>query len=255
MRKFLHVWRSIGASSFVLSVIESGYKLPFVSIPVKYFFSNHKSAVDNRAFVCEAIEQLLLAGSAVEVKRDQVHVCSPLGVVPKKNGKLRLILDLRFLNKHLAKRKFKFENLRVVAEILQPDDWFFTFDLRKGYHHVAIFQEHWKYLAFSFTFDGKPRYFLFCSLPFGLSTSPYVFTKLLRPVVAHWRSQGIRISVYLDDGIGADSSKDSCSQDAQLVRADLDRLGLLVNEEKSNFLRAPKRGALRLYFGPYQRRI
>ena len=235
MRKFLYVWRSIRASSFVLSVIESGYKLPFVSIPVKFFFSNHKSAVDNRAFVCEAIEQLLLAGSAVEVKRDQVHVCSPLGVVPKKNGKLRLILDLRFLNKHLAKRKFKFEDLRVVAEILQPDDWFFTFDLRNGYHHVDIFQEHWKYLAFSFTFDGKPRYFLFCSLPFGLSTSPYVFTKLLRPVVAHWRSQGIRISVYLDDGIGADSSKDSCSQDAQLVRGDLDRLGLLVNEEKSNF--------------------
>jgi len=110
----LHGWRSIGGSSFVLSVIESGYKLPFVSIPVKCFFSNHKSAVDNRAFVCDAIEQLFLAGSAVpEVKRDQVHVCSPLGVIPKKNGKLRLILDLRFLNKHLAKRASKFEDLRV----------------------------------------------------------------------------------------------------------------------------------------------
>ena len=47
-----------------------------------------------------------------------------------------------------------------MAEILQPGDWFFTFDLRNGYHHVDIFQEHWKYLAFSFTFDGKPRYFV-----------------------------------------------------------------------------------------------
>ena len=65
----------------------------------------------NRAFVCEAIEQLLLAGSAVEVKCDQAHVCSPLGVVSIKNGKLRLILDLRFLNEHLAKRKFKFQDL------------------------------------------------------------------------------------------------------------------------------------------------
>ena len=45
----------------------------------------------------------------------------------------------------------------------------------------------------------------------------------------------IRISVYLDDGIRTDSSKASCSQDAQLVRGDLDHLGLLVNEEKSNF--------------------
>ena len=83
------------------SVIESGYKLPLVSFPVRCFFSHRKSAVDNRAFVCEVIEQLLLVGSAVEIRRDQVYVCSPLGVVPKKNGKLRLILDLRFLNKHL----------------------------------------------------------------------------------------------------------------------------------------------------------
>ena len=123
---------------FCFSVVESGYKLPFVSIPVKYFFSNHKKDVDNRAFVCEAIEELLLAGSAVEVKRDQVHVCSPLGVVPKKNGKLRLI----------AKRKFRFEDLRVVADILQPDDCFFTFDLRNGYHLVDIFQELWKFFGF-----------------------------------------------------------------------------------------------------------
>ena len=55
-----------------------------------------------------------------------------------------------------------------MAEILQPEDWFFTFDLPNGYHHVDIFQEHWKYLAFSFTFDGKPRYFfvLFASFWF-----------------------------------------------------------------------------------------
>ena len=115
------------ASSFVPSVIESGYKLPFVSIPVKSFFSNHKSAVDNRDFVCDAIKQLLLAGSAVEVKPDQIHVCSPIGVVPKKNGKLPLILDLRFLNKHLVKHRFKFKDLCVAPDILQPDDWFFTF--------------------------------------------------------------------------------------------------------------------------------
>ena len=70
---------------------------------------------------------------------------------------------------------------------------------------------------------------------FGLSTSPYVFTKFLRPVVAHWRSQGIIISVYLDDGIGADSSKALCSLKSQLVQGDLGCLGLLMNEEKSNF--------------------
>ena len=114
MHRFLQVWNSIGASSFVPSIIESGYKLPFVSIPVKSFFSNNKSTVDNKAFVCEAIKQFLLAGSAVEVKPDQIHVCNPLGVVPKKYGKLPLILDLCFLNKHLVKHRFKFKD-RCIA--------------------------------------------------------------------------------------------------------------------------------------------
>ena len=115
------------ASLFIPSIIESRYKLPFVSIPVKSFFSNHKSTLDNRAFVCEAIKQLLLTGSAVEVKPDQTHVCNPLGVVPKKYGKLPLILDLRFFNKHLVKHRFKFKDLCVAPDILQPDDCFFYF--------------------------------------------------------------------------------------------------------------------------------
>ena len=81
----------------------------------------------------------------------------------------------------------------------------------------------------------KTRYFHSYSLPFGLGTSPYVFTKLLRPVGTHWRSQGIRISVYLDGGIGADTSIALCFQKSQLVQRDLDSFGLLVNEGKSDF--------------------
>ena len=206
------------------SVIQLGYKLPFVSIPTKYFFCNHKSAFDKSDFVCEAVERLLLAGSVVEVNRDQVHMCRPLGVVPKKSGKFRLIC-----------KQPPVEDLRVVADLIEPGDWFFTFDLSNGYYHVDIYEEHWKYLAFSFKFKAKTHYFMFCSLPFGLSSAPYVFTKLLRPVVAHWRSDGIRISVYLDDGIGADSTYSNSLKQSDRIRKDLDSLGFLVNEVKSDF--------------------
>lgn len=33
LRKNLHFWRGIGASPFILSVIEEGYKLPFFAFP------------------------------------------------------------------------------------------------------------------------------------------------------------------------------------------------------------------------------
>ena len=44
---------------------------------------------------------------------------------------------------------------------------------------------------------------MFTVLPFGLSTAPYVFTKLLRPLVRLWRGKGHKAILYLDDGICA----------------------------------------------------
>ena len=56
--------------------------------------------------------------------------------------------------------------------------------------------------------DGEPcSFFMFTVLPFSLSSEPYIFTKLLRPLVKHWRSQGIRAVFYLDDGFDVESTE------------------------------------------------
>ena len=46
--------------------------------------------------------------------------------------------------------------------------------------------------------------------PFGLTSAPRVFTKVLKPVVANLRRQGIRIVIYLDDILIIASSRDEC---------------------------------------------
>ena len=137
-------------SQMVLSIIHHGYYLPLMEDPVCVNFKNHLSAINNQVFVETAITDLLKAGSVCEVQQQDIVICSPLGIVPKKNGKLRLILDLRYLNKHLFVRKFKYEDLLVVSQIAAKGDWFITFDLCNGYHHIDIGWEHWKYLGFSF---------------------------------------------------------------------------------------------------------
>lgn len=45
-------------------------------------------------------------------------------------------------------------------------------------------------------------------LPFGLSSAPFIFTKLIKPLEAFWRLQGIPIAIFFDDGVGAGSSRD-----------------------------------------------
>ena len=56
--------------------------------------------------------------------------CSSLGVV--ESHKLRLILDLREVNKCLALKKFKLEDIRVAAQLYEKGDFVVTFDLKSG---------------------------------------------------------------------------------------------------------------------------
>lgn len=77
-------------------------------------------------------------------------------------------------------------------------------------------------------------YFLFTVLPFWLSSAPFIFTKLLKPVGTYWREQGIPITKFFDDGVGAGSSLNSVKINSSIGCADLSRYGLEINEEKSN---------------------
>ena len=102
----------------------------------------------------------------------------------------------------------------------------FSFDLKSGYHHVDIFPEHRKYLAFSW--DFHTRYFQLTALPFGLSSAPFIFTKLLKPLETHWRSRGIPIAIFFDDEVGARASLGVAKYNSSLVRSDLSFSGFQI---------------------------
>lgn len=111
--------------------------------------------------------------------------------------------------------------------MFKKGDYFTKFDLSSGYHHVDIHPEHWKYLGFDWTFpDDKTRFFQFVVLPSGLCSACYIFTKLLRPLVKRWRSNGIRSIVYLDDGINASSNFSSALASGNMIYNDLKECGL-----------------------------
>ena len=60
----------------------------------------------------------------------------------------------------------------------------------------------------------------------------HCFTKLLRPLVKYWRSQGLRVVVYLDDGIVASGSELKAGKDIIRIQRDLDRAGFVANMAK-----------------------
>ena len=232
LRGALNFWNDIHAPQFILDVIEYGYKLPLLQIPPPFTARNNSSALEQPTFVESAINDLIINGCVTEVFEAPV-IINPLSVSIQKSGKKRLILDLRHVNQFLYKCRFRCEDLSIAKEILNPGDFMFTFDLKSGYHHVEIFPEHRKYLSFAWTFSsGRTRFFQFSVLPFGLSSAPYLFTKLLKPLVKKWRSEAKSIVVYLDDGLGAAADMNKAKIASLQVHADLLKSGFLPNEAK-----------------------
>ena len=232
VKNYYQFWdKNLNASPYVKNIIKNGYKLPFVQEPPPFYAKNNRSSLCNPQFVTSTIEQLLRDQCIKEV--DDIPYCvNPLTVAKK--GKPRLVLDLRHVNEHIHVNKFKYENLKTVSDIFEKDYNFCTFDLKHGYHHIPIAEEHQKYLGFAWEFpDGKIRYFVFLVLPFGLASACYAFTKILRPLVKKWRAQGIKVVIYLDDGIFGSLRKTLTEKQKEIILQDLAMAGFTVNFEKS----------------------
>lgn len=238
LKENIAFWKKVGACDWVLKVLERGYYLPFKSIPEKRVFKNQASTSENYEFVCTEIRKLVASSALVEVSLEDLTVVNPLGVVQNANGKLRLILDLRHVNNCLRSCRFKYEGIQTATELFQSEDWVFKFDYKSGYHHVDIFEPHTTFLGCALVVAGKMRYFKYTVLPFGLSTGPYVFTRIQKTLVKYWRSKGYRIFTYLDDGAGAEQDYRSAHVMAERVKMDIQSSGFVINKDKSQWIPA-----------------
>jgi hypothetical protein len=178
--------------------------------------------------VTEAVATLVVTYAAKEVATHP-FIVSPLGVVPKGIDKLRLILDLRYVNSlSLKVNSFCYENVKEVSNLCKLHDFLFTVDLKSGYHHVDIHPDFWQFLGF----EWQGKYHVFCQLPFGLATTCFVFTKLMKQLVQRWRSFGVRLIPYIDDFLFfARSASEFASVKAQVL-GDFAWAGFVLSHKK-----------------------
>ena len=109
--------------------------------------------------------------------------------------------------------------------MLNKGDYFTTFNLTYGYHHIEIHPEHRKFLGFEWSFEGgSTKYFSFCVLPFGLASACYVF-----------RGRSIKAIIYTGDDIAAFRGFEIAKSISELVRNDLLSAGFVINNKKSDF--------------------
>ncbi len=243
----LDAYERIGAPEEVLKWIKYGVKLPFRTIPGHYRFPNRLNSDRQRLFVKEKIQELLSSGAIRKLPPGQKPRCiNAISTAPKKNGKLRFILDTRAANAHIVTPKFSQEGINVVCDLIQEDDELITVDLRDGFHHVAVHKDYQTYLGMYY--DGA--YYVWCCLPFGLSCSPYYFNKVLRPVVRFLRENGLRNALFVDD-FCLMAKPCLMTDHKEFMLTSLEDLGWLVNFEKSVLI--PKDNCVFVGFRVYSR--
>ena len=122
-------------------MIKHGYFIPFETTHTNIRLGNNRSAKNHPGFVSEAVSDLLEIGLITEMFSPPT-VVNPLTVSFNSEDKGRLILDLRHVNKHVPKARFRKEDWRVFLQYIVPDGFMFKFDMKAGYYHEDIAYPH-----------------------------------------------------------------------------------------------------------------
>ena len=212
-------------------MIQSGYRMKFVHRPWRTGVKQTSLHRGGSVLLDEVAE--LCAKSAVEPVppgQEKDGFYSTYFVVPKKDGGVRPILNLKPLNRCLPKLKFKMETLQSIISMMQPGLWLASVDLKDAYFHVPIARDQWKYLRFSI--GGKA--YQYKVTPFGLSPAPRLFTHVVRVIVVWLRLRGVRLHAYLDDIVLIGNSPQEVLHALQITIQAFALAGFIINVKKSD---------------------
>lgn len=210
-----------------------GVKIPFYKPVVQLEVPpERKWSLNEQRLINEQLLKLLSKGVIKEVGPERGQFLSNIFLVPKPDGSHRLILNLKKLNKFIKADHFKLEDGKCVRKLLSRGWFMASIDLKDAYYLVPIAKTDQKFLKFKFM--GK--LYGFVCLPFGLSVAPYIYTKLMKPIMTYLRSLGYVSVNYLDDILVLGNSLEACEKNVQATCELLEKLGLIINLEKSKLL-------------------
>ena len=191
---FAKKWGEVCEDSHALEAVRHGVSLSFQDrpplLPEPVFSVRSDKRHEEILFHVE--EMLRVCSSSVS------WLLQHMFLVPKKNGEMRTIINLKSLNNAVEKGKFKMETQRAIRRALQQGDWVTSIGLKDANFHIPIKPAFRKFLRFTV---GK-EVFQFKALPFGLTSAPERHQSPLVPRRLATPSQVLRGMPSTDTGSG-----------------------------------------------------
>ncbi|CAK1598124.1 unnamed protein product [Parnassius mnemosyne] len=218
------------APEIIIKLIQ-GYRIPFFQKPPLVYPNVIKNPFQTPVSeVMSGIVQDMKKQGILKVAPNAPSFISPLFLVPKSDGSLRPIFNLRALNEYVIAKPFHLININRIPDFLQHQDWMCKVDLSQAYFHLQIKESQRRFLRIIY---NQELLEMTC-LPFGLSSAPRTFS-----ILTNWLAQSlrekynIRILVYLDDFLIAHQNVCTLQEHVELAVKTLQKLGWRINFEKS----------------------
>uniref|UniRef100_A0A8C6M6L4 ribonuclease H n=1 Tax=Nothobranchius furzeri TaxID=105023 RepID=A0A8C6M6L4_NOTFU len=154
------------------------------------FVRQYKIPLVSQRPVQEIIDSLLANGI---IRPCNSTYSATLWPVQKPNGKWRLTIDYRQLNKQVPLSRWPMACLEQELPRVKDAKYFSTLDIASGFWTIPVHESDQHKLAFSFA----NRQYTFTRCPFGYSNSPAEFNIFLNKACPDARERGTLI--YVDD--------------------------------------------------------
>ena len=174
----------------------------------------------------EEVKRLLKCGI---IKESRSSYASPCLIVNKPNGKPRLCIDFRKLNKRVKQIHYPLPHLETALQLLSGKKYYTALDLVMAYHQVPLDPRDTHITAFT-TSNGLYHYE---RLPYGLVVSGSLLQESIERVLIGLNRKVCL--VYVDDIIIYGKDVAEHDQNLKLVLNRLQEHGFKINPEKCKF--------------------
>ena len=165
------------------------------------------------------------------VRPSSSEYASPIVLVRKKSGGLRMCVDFRHLNAKTQKDAYPLPRIDESIDALAGSRFFSTMDLQSAFHQVEVENEDKPKTAFT-----TPLGLLeFNRMPFSLCNAPATYQRLMQHV---FNAETFKILlVYLDDIVVFSKTEEEMLQRLEIAFKKLEEVGLKLEIDKCQFFR------------------